>query len=136
MQTFLTLPSFTVSASCLDRQRLGKLRVEVLQLLQALSGQKSGWSNHPAAKMWRGFEPALAAYGLAICNAWTARGYRDTCYEKIRPFFSEQITYPFWFGDEAFHAAHRSNLLRKAPEHYGRFGWTETPDLPYIWPCN
>ena len=32
------------------------------------------------------------------------------------------------------HASHRSNLLRKDPEHYMQFGWTEPPDLPYVWP--
>ena len=32
------------------------------------------------------------------------------------------------------HASHRSNLLRKEPAHYTQFGWTEPPDLPYVWP--
>lgn len=32
------------------------------------------------------------------------------------------------------HASHRSNLLRKEPEYYTQFGWTEPPDLPYVWP--
>lgn len=32
------------------------------------------------------------------------------------------------------HASHRSNLLRKEPEHYTQFGWTEPPDLAYVWP--
>jgi hypothetical protein len=41
---------------------------------------------------------------------------------------------PPWLGDEAFHAAHRSNLLRKAPEYYRSF-WPEEPDdLEYVWP--
>ena len=25
-------------------------------------------------------------------------------------------------------------LLRKDPDYYGRFGWSEPPDLPYFWP--
>jgi hypothetical protein len=37
-------------------------------------------------------------------------------------------------GDEAFHASHRSNLLRKDRDYYGAFGWTEPDDLPYVWP--
>lgn len=49
MQTFLPYPSFAESARVLDRQRLGKQRVEVLQLLRALTGQTKGWANHPAA---------------------------------------------------------------------------------------
>lgn len=47
MQTFLPYPSFVESAKCLDRQRLGKQRVEVLQLLKALLVPGSGWGNHP-----------------------------------------------------------------------------------------
>jgi hypothetical protein len=65
VQTFLPLPDFAESAAVLDRQRLGKQRVEVLQLLGALTGQRPGWVNHPAARMWRGHERALARYGLA-----------------------------------------------------------------------
>jgi hypothetical protein len=45
-----------------------------------------------------------------------------------------QETYPPWLGDERLHASHRSNLLRKDPEHYGQFEWTEPDDLPYWWP--
>lgn len=59
MQTFLPYQSFSDSASALDRQRLGKQRVEAWQILQALTGASRGWAHHPAAKMWRGFERAL-----------------------------------------------------------------------------
>lgn len=67
-----------------------------------------------------------------------SRGYKDTCFEKISallhyiPFGHHYL--PPWLGDPAFHASHRSNLLRKDPVHYGQFGWTEGPDLPYVWP--
>ena len=44
MQTFLPDPDFARSARCLDRLRLGKQRVEVLQLLRALLVPGSGWS--------------------------------------------------------------------------------------------
>jgi hypothetical protein len=27
-----------------------------------------------------------------------------------------------------------SNLIRKNPQHYSQYGWTEPQDLPYIWP--
>lgn len=135
MQTFLPFPDFAQSASVLDRQRLGKQRVETLQLLSALSPTaQSGWRNHPAARMWRGFSPALALYGITICDEWIARGYRDTCREKILPFSTGELSMPPWLGREAFHASHRSNLLRKAPSHYSQFNWSESPDLPYIWP--
>lgn len=136
MQTFLPYPDFARSAQCLDRQRLGKQRVEVLQLLKALLVPGSGWANHPAAKMWKGFEMLLCIYGTEICQEWVNRGYKDGC-RKLICDYSDRIDFtgsPKWLGDPAFHAAHRSNLLRKDPVHYGQFGWSEPNDLPYVWP--
>jgi len=62
MQTFLPYSSFIESVRCLDRQRLGKQRVEALQILNALNGKSKGWTNHPATKMWCGYEEALCLY--------------------------------------------------------------------------
>ena len=139
MQTFLPLPDFAESARCLDRQRLGKQRVECLQLLNALLTPRAGWSNHPAAKMWRGYELALLRYGERVCLEWLARGYKDTCLGKMRNLYfnhrqGETNTMPPWLGRNDFHLAHKSNLVRKLPEHYGKL-WPGVPaGLPYIWP--
>ena len=137
MQTFLPYPSFIDSAEVLDMRRLGKQRVEVIQLLKALHGG-GAWEKHPACKMWRGYENALVVYGRCICAEWVRRGYKDTCFNKINLFWNDGADklLPEWLGNEAFHAAHRSNLLRKDPEHYGQFKWTEPNDLPYIWPVD
>lgn len=141
MQTFLPYPSFAESASVLDAKRLGKQRVEAFQLLRALTVPNHGWRNHPAAKMWRGYLPALVSYGLIMTDEWIAQGRNDTVREKIRAFAPDadgaagrELDLPPWIGDEAFHLAHRSNLVRKDPEFYlPRFG--DVPDdLPYIWP--
>jgi hypothetical protein len=138
MQTFLPYPSFRQSASVLDRQRLGKQRVEGYQILRTLLGLSTGWQNHPAVQMWRGYEWALRDYVSFICKEWKARGYKDTIEQKIDeleiPMLEVNLADPPWLGNPAFHASHRSNLLRKAPEHYSKFGWTEGPDLEYVWP--
>lgn len=138
MQTFLPYPDFVKSAKVLDRQRLGKQRLEALQLLQILRGVggRTGWRNHPALLMWTGHANALARYGIAVCTEWRRRGYQDTLLPRFQALVdrSESFRRPAWFGDAAFHAAHRSNLLRKDPLHYGQFGWEEGPDLPYLWP--
>lgn len=157
MQTFLPYPDFQRSARALDNRRLGKQRVECVQLLQALTRTKAveavtgwmtelfnpkGWVNHPAAKMWREYEVSLAEYGVTVCDEWVRREYRDTCRARIIALVpaadpSTKICdapKPRWFGDEDFHAAHRSNLLRKDPEWYGQFNWTEPNNLPYVWP--
>jgi hypothetical protein len=135
MQTFLPYNDFTKSAKVLDRQRLGKQRVEVLQLLKALNGETKGWVNHPAAKMWRGYENCLVVYGLSICTEWIERGYKDTCFAKILAYrdYKTAMVVPPWLGREDFHESHRSNLLRKDPDHYYKFGWTEPTNLEYVW---
>ncbi|MFO0454353.1 MAG: MSMEG_6728 family protein [Pseudomonadota bacterium] len=137
MQTFLPYPDFAESARCLDYRRLGKQRVEAYQLLQALF-YGGGWANHPATRMWRGHALALATYGLACCDEWTRRNYRDHIGVKFREFLDANAQHPIhlpdWIGNVRFHRSHQSNLLRKHPEHYGKFGWDVSPHLPYIWP--
>ncbi len=53
MQTFLPYPDFKRSAKVLDYRRLGKQRVEALQILKALQVENYGWRNHPIVKMWK-----------------------------------------------------------------------------------
>ena len=136
MQTFLPYASFVLSAQTLDRQRLGKQRVEAWQILRALQGLTKGWTTHPATTMWRGYESALAIYAITICDEWIERGYKDTMRERFIPIAEADsfAILPPWFGDYAFHASHRSNLLRKDPAYYSRFGWDEPDDLEYVWP--
>ena len=139
MQTFLPYPSFPKSAACLDRQRLGKQRVEAWQILRALDGTTKGWRNHPATKMWAGYEAALATYGLVICYEWAGRGYVDNMAPRFQPYIlngsPEGYKLPPWFGSPAFHSSHRSQLLHKS-DHYLQFGWTEQPGAPYLWPSD
>lgn len=127
MNTFLPVPDFAQSAAYLDRARLGKQRVEVLQLLNG------SWPHHPIAKLWAPYRPALSWYGLCICNEWLLRGYKDTCFGKIRELCAPDLTPPPWVGDPEFHASHRSNLLRKDYAYYSAFNWTEPTNLRYIW---
>jgi hypothetical protein len=130
MQTFLPYPCFRRSMECLDNQRLGKQRVEAMQILNALQGRTKGWVNHPATLMWRGYEPALRMYLRQSIVCWTARGFRNAMEIPEQ----EPIQYPRWFGDPDFHASHRSNLLRKKPSWYSQFKWVEPYDLEYVWP--
>lgn len=138
MQTFLPYPSFTASAMCLDRQRLGKQRVETWQIYRALTDPTYGWQNHPAVRMWRGHEWSLLVYGGAVCAEWAARGYTDNMLPRFRDAaMSDAVLIgpdPAWLGNPAFHASHRAALLYKSPTHYAAFGWTETPALAYVWP--
>ncbi|MDF1535558.1 MAG: MSMEG_6728 family protein [bacterium] len=131
MQTFLPYPDFGKTAQVLDNRRLGRQRVEAYQILRTLSGLSKGWRNHPAVRMWRGYEMALSAYMNAMIDEWERRGYRNTMFRVALPVAWEK---PPWLGDEALHRAYRSNLLRKDPDHFGRFWPGEPDDLEYVWP--
>ena len=150
MQTFLPVADFADSARLLDSPRLGKQRVETLQILRAIELPDYGWANHPAVLMWRGRTPALVAYGLAMARIWQERGFADTTERQIGEFAPEVAgvpqeelaaagLLPSWLGDEALHRSHRSNLIAKDPVFYrarfvARFG-EEPADLPYVWPA-
>ena len=149
MQTFLPYRKFESSARVLDNRRLGKQRVETMQIMGALvklqvhtNTANIPWGNHPATKMWRGFEYTLLSYQQAVCAEWVRRGFNDTCLAKTERMFmlfpleNRTPRVPKWLGLKKFHSAHRANLLRKDPEHYGKFGWTEEPMEGYWWPTH
>ena len=131
MQTFLPYPDFEKTAKCLDYRRLGKQRVEAKQILDCLAGRSMGWKNHPAVKMWFGCEDALRAYCNEMILEWIRRGYKNTM--QLYETSSREIVFPEVFGDETFHASHRSNLLRKDSIYYSQFGWNEPHNLSYVW---
>jgi hypothetical protein len=131
MQTFLPYPDFEKSMRVLDYRRLGKQRIEARQLLRALQGE-GGWVNHPATRMWRGYEPALMLYHDAAIKEWIRRGYQNSM-ELLKPK-KAKLVMPPWLGDRKFHCSHQSNLVRKFPEHYRKYFPKVPDDLPYLWP--
>jgi hypothetical protein len=134
MQTFLPYPSILLSINCLDNKRLGKQRVEAFQILKIIEGRatSNAWKNHPAVKMWSGYSEALKLYYNYCIDEWVGRGFKNTMQKYDVDFANFRM--PSWWGDEKFHASHRSNLLRKNPEWYSQFSWTESSDLLYVWP--
>jgi len=148
VQTFLPYADFEQSARALDPKRLGKQRVETIQVVRALTWPGYGWAQHPAVLMWKGYEEALGRYGLTCCKVWTELGHGDTCAATIaadlRPIGVEHIrtqaelaraaTLPAWLGDEDLHLSHRSALVRKDPDWYGPRFPGVSPDLPFRWP--
>jgi hypothetical protein len=133
MQTFLPYSDYKKTFECLDYRRLGKQRVETFQILNVLLNRTNtkGWRNHPATKMWRGYENALKLYLNECIDEWKFRGYNNNMkYETI----SGDVVYPPWLGNKMFHASHQSNLVRKLPEHYRRFFPEISDAIPYVWP--
>lgn len=147
MQTFLPYPSFTRSAQVLDDRRLGKQRVEVLQVLRALHFPTYGWRAHVVVRMWRGYVPALVLYGEAVCHEWGIRGWRDSCAAQISEFrardepatraaLKEADALPPWLGSRALHRSHQSQLVKKDPGFYAARFRGVPDDLPYVWPAS
>lgn len=150
MQTFLPYADFSDSAAVLDMKRLGKQRVENLQIMKSLTTVGYGWANHPATQQWDGFLMALLDYHLAVCDEWAAvRGYNDTCADKgialvaqvsssdLEAYLGDpsyQLELPPWLGDESYHLSHQSNLIRKDPAHYEPLFPGVPSDLEYVWP--
>lgn len=145
MQTFLPYPDFAASAAVLDQARLGKQRVETLQILRALVLPDYGWRSHPVTRMWMGYVPALTVYGLAMVREWTSRGHADTTAALISEFAPDSAAafeagtgpepaLPPWVGNAEVHVSHQSNLIQKAPDFY-RERFPGVPEnLPYSWP--
>ncbi|MDK1474682.1 MSMEG_6728 family protein [Streptomyces sp. 549] len=151
MQTFLPYADFTESARALDPRRLGKQRVEALQVLRGLTVPGYGWRHHPAVKMWIGYREALVRYGLAVCAVWTEAGRADTCaallvgdlaeaghrgHVRDGTELAEAGELPPWLGDEEFHRSHRSALVGKDPAYYRPLFPDVPAGLPYVWPTS
>ena len=140
MQTFVPENSFSNSVRVLDRQRLGKQRVETLQIMNALAGKSRGWTNHPATRMWRGYEAALLEYQRCTVMEWKARGYKDTCWEKTVAVFNENFSHqkcvkiPHWWGDNRVHDSHKSALVFKDPVWYNTIYPDVVGEYNYYWP--
>lgn len=164
MQTFVPCVDFLDCANSLDRQRLGKQRVECYQILNSLFGFSKGWRNHPATRMWEENVDALAVYSLVCCSTWVRRGFEDSCYNKIvsvmqlggskidpitecaRHICGQIGTYsacacfdiplPSWWGGP-IHESHRKSLKSRLPEWYNQFAWyEEASEDPLYWPVN
>jgi hypothetical protein len=119
MQTFLPFPDFKKSLLFLDNKRLGKQRVEAKTLLDGK------WQNHPASKMWRGYETALAVYYNESLHVWEKKGGQNI---KLKPVIIVEQTFemPWWFGYREFHLAHLRALYAKW--HGGHYA--------YLWPLD
>ena len=117
MQTFLPYHTFKESASALDWKRLGKQRVEAMQIINAIEGRPrkdgkpyKGWINHPCSVMWGDYVIALKQYANTIIDEWINRVYKNNM-----KFYNIKLPFemPHWLGNKEFHSSHRANLLRK-----------------------
>jgi hypothetical protein len=149
VQTFLPYADFARTARALDARRLGKQRVEAIQVLRGLTVPGYGWRRHPAVRMWTGYEEGLVRYGLEVCRVWCESGRQDTCAGTLltdlvrrtgvssvrsQPELAGAGELPPWLGRPDFHRSHRSALVTKDPGFYREL-FPDVPEgLPYVWP--
>lgn len=149
MQTFMPYSDFAETARILDYRRLGKQRLEALDIYRINTGRPVGasekqmaylakrYGNHPIVKLWKGYELALLLYGITICREWASRGYVDNMEglfeEELERFVGQKIIYPDWTSNFKLNISHKSNLVRKFPEHYRKFFPNVRDDLSYEW---
>lgn len=150
MQVFMPWPSYEASARMTDNARLQKGLVEAYQIVRAGCGTSTGWSSHPAVKMWQFHVPALVKYVEVMSTAWYQRGYtRSDMLSKCQAELgvlrvwggdAGQSAEPPWaVGNREFHLSHQFNLMRKRPDIYRAVFQCDdlrqtTPDEPYLWP--
>lgn len=144
----------------LDNQRLNKQALEGWQILMTLleldpAGNHrvpKGWVNHPAVKMWRGYESALTNYIVEMVIEWKRRGYKSTIADKALTTHDRAVELgllwengnaelPHWMNESIYDdlaSSHRVALLTKKYDWYSQFGWEEDNGVApthydYIW---
>ncbi len=154
MQVFIPEFDFVTCAQVLDRQRLGKQRVEARNILVVLLG-KPAWcsdkeynyllryKNAPQVLQWKESEICLIDYLRCICAEWKKRGYIDNCWQQSLETCKEilkdkdpaALVYqkPWWL-DMYYVLRHRNTLLYKNIQHYRQFGWRNNPRIERFYP--
>ena len=127
--SFVTCPNPYQSVSLLDTKRVGKMRVELKELIDAIE-KRTAWSNHPASQMWIGYLTPLKIYYNITVREWIQRGCNNNMelynipdeseYDVIPLYFdgfktyyagsvrNPQKTFPMWFGWAPFYMSHRA----------------------------
>jgi len=146
MQTFITHKNMAISAKNLDNKRLGKQRVEALQIFECLMVKESksyknkSMRNHKAVKMWKGYEKfLLEVYITEILFEWQIiRGFKNIkCLSKYKKYMKytekQSLVKPLWITNE-FIESHRSSLIEKNPQHYKTLFPNTIEKVKCIWP--
>lgn len=142
--TFRPYADHRRTASVLDYRRLGKQRVEAIQIagaaLSYLTGESGGWTNHPVVRMWAGrsnpyLDHACGQIHLAdlldyyevVSSEWRRRGYNHQMNYRVLPLYSILEDSRFVWADHPLpwgpyeELVQKHILLRKDPEWYGQF---------------
>jgi hypothetical protein len=147
MMTHLPIESFLQTATILRDKELYSSRTDAYKVMEALLGIDRRWVHNPVTVMWQGYEFHLGQYALTVCAEWKVRHGADTLYDRFVRLIEDAMgegvitpadnaDRPWWLGHDGFHLSHRSNLIRIAPEHYGKIWPGVSGDLPYVMPTS
>jgi hypothetical protein len=144
--TWLTYRSWGRTAADLENATLKLQMRNSVTIMDILTGIKPDHpkANHPAVKMWQGYEYALGIQCMSLGMEWTfKRGFAE-CEEfwamsraikeikKVERDFAYEV--PPWSRDAYLLLSHRSNLYRRDPVTY-KGKWKKCPEnWPYLWP--
>jgi hypothetical protein len=137
----------------LDSKRLGAQIYEGIHILASLLGvndklvnPKRDVNNHPAARLWKGYEDELMYYIIEHQRSWNYRYAfkEDSINNQNIRILMKVLNYDFreykdpldWITDELIEV-HRSVLYAKKPEYYSNVfsQVTEGLNMRYDWRC-
>ena len=133
MQVFLPEPTYPRCAEVLDTKRLVKQLLEGRQIMTVLAGESpsNAWRNHPAVKMFAGYEHDLYFYLKAIRNEMRNRGYKwENNWAVIQDTYKRNFAFtpyerPYWMEDDSMFErviiTHRGRLWEKNREEYPQY---------------
>ena len=133
VNTFILSNDIKETMKILDYKRLGKQRVEAMQIINILTQIQSlsqtqtkipGWSNHPIVLMWKGYINGLKYYCNCAIDEWIARGYKNT----MEKYVISDFIMPWWCLNIQVQMSHRASLYRKDPIYYDSI----RPSIEYI----
>lgn len=148
VNTFLVIADYAVNATFLDSRRLGKQRVEAMQIINAIEKGSGGWVNHPVSRAWANHVPSLKQYYNCILDEWLKRGYKNTM-----TYYTElgDVVHPPWVSEPRIQYAMMAQLIQKNSDYYSVASLTplispellthfksfplEYLDYGYIWPA-
>lgn len=160
VNTFITSESLEECAKNLDNLRLGKQRVECIQLISFIENKDNkGFRNHPILIMWSNNVDALKVYCNFMIREWIKRGFTNTIElydldeskivfykniyneetkltEIIKPEIKDDsIVFPIWFNWKPLILSHQSSLLKKNFDYYSKIFICneEFFNFGYIW---
>ena len=153
VNVFITSTNLEECARNLDYRRLGKQRLECIEIIEGDS-----WKNHPCYLMWKNNKEALKIYFNHILREWISRGFQnslafysideskaqfyDITYDEntylttiSNPKINENsILFPKWFCWKPLILSQRASLLRKDEVYYSsKFEKTIFFQTGYLW---